>query len=300
MNHHSRTKHSNQKVLLWAAVISLLFAGVEAIGGLWSGSLALLSDSAHMTSDFFALSLSAFAAWLAQKPAGKNHTYLYERDEIIAAWISTFLVLIMDKVLSVEAIHRMHAPTHVMGIPVMIIASIGLIINTIVAWVLTHGHDTLNKRAAMLHVMGDLLGSIAALISGAIITFTHWTLVDPILSILICVLIIISSLRLFREAMLVLMESTPKHLSLDDIRHALTSLPNIDAIHDLHVWALSSGNIMMSAHVDIVDLKVWPTMLVKIRHCLKDQFNITHITLQPELLNQKTPCPHKHPHHPPT
>jgi cobalt-zinc-cadmium efflux system protein len=297
MNHHHPI-HSNQKVLLWAALVCILFAGVEAVGGLWAGSLALLSDAAHMTSDCFALTLSAAAAWLAKKPAGKNHTYGYERAEVIGAWFSSFLVLIMAIILAIEAIHRFKAPPQVSGLPVMVIATIGLAINIIIAWVLTHGHDSLNKRAAMLHVMGDLLGSVAALISGAIIHFTHWYPIDPILSILICILIALSSLRLFKEALHILMESTPKHLSLQDIHDTMTAIAHVDAIHDLHVWTLSSGNIMLSAHVDLPQINTWPNTLDNLRHALAQQFNIHHITLQPELTDKNSPCPHEKAHHP--
>lgn len=299
MSHHCHhTKHSSQTVLIMAAFICIVFATIEALVGHWSGSLALMTDAAHMASDCFALSLSAASAWLAGRQAGKNHTYGYERAEIIGASISSIIIIIMAIFLTIEAFDRIKNPEAVSGVPVIIVASIGLVINGLIAWVLTQGRDTLNKRAAMLHVMGDLLGSIAALISGAVITMTQWTLIDPLLSLLICTIIVVSSLRLLKESLRILMESSPPELNIEDIKQSLLSLADLDGIHDLHVWTLSTNNVLLSAHVEVNNMLNWPVLLTNIRHCLANEYGIQHITLQAEPTRAKTRCPQKIDHHP--
>ena len=154
--------------------------------------------------------------------------------------------------------------------------------NLFVAWLLARGERTLNVRAAILHVLGDILGSFAALISGAVIYFTGWYPIDPILSILIGVLIMLSSLRILRESLLVLMEGVPMHIDLNQVSSDMEDQAGVKAIHDLHIWTLSSGLIALSAHVDIHELSSWETVLTELRALLKEKYSIVHITLQPE------------------
>lgn len=280
-HHHSHSKNRSLRALLFAILLTFSFAIVEAFGGWLANSLALLGDAGHMGSDALALCISAFAAWIAQKPPSKKHTYGLGRAEVIAAWISSMLMLLISLAVIVEAIDRLHLPEHVHGGTVFFIALIGLIINLLVAWVLTRGERTLNIRAALLHVIGDMLGSFAALVSGAVIYYTGWTPIDPILSILIGVLILVSSLRLLRESILILMEGKPQHINFSDIEETMTQVDGVEAIHDLHIWTLSSGRIALSAHVHITNFMQWPCILPEIKTQLK-MMNINHITLQPE------------------
>ncbi len=278
---HSHTKHP-YRVLLTALSLIFTFAIFEALGGWWSGSLTLLGDAGHMLSDGIALSIAAFASWLALMPPSQKHSYGLGRAEVVAAGISSLLMLFISLAVIIEAVHRLHSSSPVHGGLVMIIAIVGLIVNTLVAWLLARGERTLNIRAALLHVMGDILGSISALIAGAVIYFTHWMLIDPILSILIGILILISSLTLIRESLLVLMEGVPGHLNLKDVSQEMQTISGVKAIHDLHIWTLSSGKVALSAHVNIHEFSSWQTILPNLRELLETKYDIDHITLQPE------------------
>ncbi len=279
---HSHGASAPYKVLIFAIIVTFAFAGVEALGGWWAGSLALLGDAGHMASDALALIIAAFAAWISQRPPSSKHSYGFGRAEVVAAWLSSLLMLIISIAVIVEAVARIHEPVHVKGGIVVIIAFIGLLVNLFVAWLLARGERTLNIRAALLHVMGDILGSISALVAGAVIYYNNWYPIDPILSILIGILIMISSLRLLRESLLVLMEGVPKHINLATVQQAMSEIDGVKAIHDLHIWTLSSGVVALSAHVDIHDLSVWEVVLNNLRDLLKNDYAINHITLQPE------------------
>jgi cobalt-zinc-cadmium efflux system protein len=211
-----------------------------------------------------------------------QHSYGLGRAEILGAWGSSLLVLFVAIFVIIEAIRRLHHPTPVSGGIVIAVAFLGLIVNIFIAWILSHGEQSLNVRAAILHVMSDLLGSVAALISGAVIYYTHWMPIDPILSIFISVLILISSFRLLRESLLVLMEGVPKHLDIKEVGQDMASLDKIRSVHDLHIWTLSSGVIVLTAHIEIDGFNSWSEILENLRKLLKDKYQIDHVTLQPE------------------
>lgn len=289
MSHHDHHHHTDVTdrsgyKKLWLAVLLIFgFAAIEAIGGWLSHSLALLSDSGHMLSDGFSLILAMFAAWIAMKPPSKQHSYGFGRAEILAAWFSSLLLFAISAIIIVEAITRIHHPPQAIhSISVIGIASAGIFINLLVAWILSRGEKNLNMRAALLHVLSDLLASFAALLSGAIIYTTHWLLIDPVLSILIGIIIMISSIRLLREAMLILMEGVPAHICISEVNDHLQKIEGVIDIHDLHVWTLSSGKVALSAHVGIHDLGLWKNVLFEIKKMLNERFKIQHITLQPE------------------
>ncbi len=235
-----------------------------------------------MVSDGIALGIALFAGWLALKPPSHKHSYGLGRAEVVAAGFSSLIMLVIALAVIIAAVHRLHAPSHVHGGTVMIIALAGIIINVLVAWLLARGERTLNIRAALLHVMGDMLSAVAVLIAGAVIYFTQWMLIDPILSILVGILILFSSLSLIRDSLLILMEGVPGHIDLKKVSLQMQELQGIKAIHDLHIWTLSSGTIALSAHVDIHELSSWQTILTELRKFLKEKYRIEHVTLQPE------------------
>ena len=278
--------HAPLKVLLIAIIFTFTFAIIEAIGSWWSGSLALLSDAGHMASDSLALSIAAFAAWIASRPPSAKHTYGYGRAEVLGAWFSSLLMVIVVIAILIEAIERIHHPQIVSGGIVIVIASIGLLANLFIAYILSKGEKTLNVRAATLHVLGDMLGSIAALISGAVIYFKGWNTIDPILSIFICILILFSSLQLLRESLAVLMEGVPKHIELNVVGKAMASVSQVKSVHDLHIWTLSSGVTVLSAHIEIDHFSDWFKILENLRHLLSHDYGIEHVTLQPETHSQ--------------
>jgi cobalt-zinc-cadmium efflux system protein len=284
-HHHEHGHHDHgHSHLGWALVFTLAFAVVEAGGGWWSGSLALLSDAGHMVTDAFSLALAAFAAWIAKRPPSARHTYGLVRAEIIAALVNGLLMLGVVAFIVIEAIERLRNPQPVAGGWVMLIAALGFAVNAVVAWVLSHGREGLNTRAALLHVLGDLLGSAAALLAGAIIYFTGWTAADPILSLLVVALILVSTVRLLKEALHVLMEGVPPSLDLEEVGRAMAGVAGVTSVHDLHIWTLSSGQTALSAHVDMGNLSAWPAVLAATRTLLHDRFDIDHVTLQPEVM----------------
>ncbi len=284
-HHHA---HGSSRRLLWALGLTLSFAVVEAVAGWWSGSLALLGDAGHMLTDTLALGLAAGAAMLAKRKPSVRHTYGLGRAEILAALINAVAMVAIVVFIVAEAVERFRQPSAVNGVIVMGVAFVGLLINIGAAWLLSaghHGHD-LNVRAALLHVLGDLLGSVAALLSGAVIMLTGWTTIDPLLSLLIVVLILVSALRILREALHALMEGVPLHLNLERIGYAMAGIDGVVSVHDLHVWSLSANRTALSAHLVIHDMTDWPKVLDQMRRMLADTFDIDHVTLQPEMDGQ--------------
>ncbi|WP_374680889.1 cation diffusion facilitator family transporter [Accumulibacter sp.] len=270
--------------LIWALLLTLGFAAVEAVAGFWSGSLALLGDAGHMVTDSASLALAAFAAWIAKRPPTQRHTYGYGRVETLAALANVVFMVAVVVGISVMAVRRILEPGEINGEVVTIVAALGLLLNIGVAWLLMHGEQTMNTRGALLHVLGDLLGSVAALVSGAVIMWTGWTTVDPLLSLLICALMLVSSLRLLREVLQALMEGVPVSLSTEQVGRQLAGVRGVASVHDLHIWTLSSNRVALSAHLVVESLAHWPAVLAASRQVLAEQ-GITHVTLQPEPLH---------------
>ena len=269
--------------LTGALAFTLSFAFVEAVTGYLSGSLALVSDAGHMLTDSTALGLAALAAWLAKRPPSQRHTYGLVRLEILAALVNAVLMFALVAFIAVEALDRFAQPRQVQGGMVTVVAIIGLLVNIGVAWQLSRGEKTLNTRAALMHVMGDLLGSVAALAAGLVIYFTGWMPIDPLLSLVVSGLILVSAWRLLNEAVNVLLESVPEHISLETVGRDLAGLGGVLAVHDLHVWTLSSGQVALSAHLDLTGLDDWPRILAEARQMLDTRHGIGHVTLQPEV-----------------
>lgn len=267
---------------MMALAITIGYAVVEAVGGAMLGSLALISDAGHMLSDSLALGLAAFAAWLAARPAGERHSYGFARAEVVAAFVNGLALLLVVIFIAVEAVGRLLDPQPVGGLGVMLVAFIGMLLNLAVAFLIGRGAKDMNTRAAMLHVVSDLIGSVAAITAGAVIYFTGWQPVDPLLSLVIAVLILASTMRLLRDTLHVLMEGVPSGMRLEEISAALNELEGVRAVHDLHVWTISSGQAALSAHVELDDLGRWPMLLEAARRMLQSRFEVGHVTLQPE------------------
>jgi cobalt-zinc-cadmium efflux system protein len=235
-----------------------------------------------MFSDALSLALAAVAARLAQRPAGHRHSYGWARAEVIGALLNGLLMVAIVIWLVVEAVQRLLHPQPVAALGVLSIAFVGLLVNAGVAYVLGHSEDSLNRRAALLHVLGDLVSSLAALIAGAVIYYTGWLTIDPILSLVIGALILFSTLNLLRETLHVLMEGVPHAVDFGSIGSALATIPGVKRVHDLHVWTIASNRIALSAHLEIVPLADWPRILHESRELLHERFGIEHVTLQPE------------------
>lgn len=289
----------------WALLFTLGFAAVEAIAGLAANSLALVADAGHMLTDSLSLGLAAFAAWLARRPPSASHSYGLARAEVVAALINSLIMLALVTFIVYEAWQRFTEPRQIQGTMVFVVAAIGLVVNLAVGWLLMHGEESLNRSAALLHVAGDALGSVAALAAGLVIMFTGWTPIDPILSVVISLLILISTLNLLRKSLHVLMEGVPSHIDLNTVGNRMAHLEHVTRVHDLHIWTLASGQIALSAHLDVKELEHWPQVLASAQALLHKDFGIGHITLQPEViapvpvsLHPRLPGnpPHEHAH----
>jgi len=280
-HHHHGHDHAHHS-LGAAAAVTIAFALVEALGGWWTGSLALLSDSGHMLTDAGALMLGALAAWVARRPPSQRHSYGLGRAEVVAALLNAALMLAIVVALAWEAIIRFRQPSPVDGAWAAAIAAAGLAVNLWVLRRLAPHHHDMNTRAARLHVLGDVLGSVAALLSGAVIAATGWMPIDALASLAICVLIAVSAFRLMRESLHALMEGVPHGLSVDAIGAEMARVQGVVSVHDLHVWTLSGSRIALSAHVVVRSVGEWDRMLVDLQHRLHEAFGIDHVTLQPE------------------
>lgn len=280
--HHHLGHGGKSTAFVGALLLTLGFAGVEAFAGWWSGSLALIADAGHMLTDSASLGLAAFAAWLARKPPSARHSFGLVRAEVLAALVNSVAMLVLVGFIVIEALQRFQEGRAIAGGVVLAVASVGLIVNLGVAWVLSHGEKTLNSRAALLHVMGDLLGSLAAIASGVVILATGWTPIDPLLSLVVAGLIGVSAIRLLREVVHVLMEGVPPQVNLERVADDLAAMPGVVHVHDLHVWTLSSGVLAMMAHVEIEHMDAWPALLAAAREHLNSRHGIRHITLQGE------------------
>lgn len=282
---HHHVDHSSRQLFL-ALFFTLGFAGVEAVTGWFANSLALMGDAGHMVTDSVSLGLAALAARLARRPASETLSYGFGRAEVVSAMINAFFMLAIVAGIVYNAIGRIRNPPEVQGMMVLVVAAIGLIVNIAVAWVLSRGERTINIRGAMLHVMGDLLGSVAALTSGAVILLTGWTPVDPLLSLFISALILVSALRLLLEAFHVVMEGVPPEINLAEVGQSMAHVEGVRSVHDLHIWRLDSHTIALSAHIIVDNLAAWEPVLRRLKRHLEDQYHIDHITLQPEMVEE--------------
>lgn len=283
-----RDRSAKRKPLAIALGITALFLVVEIIGGIATHSLALLADAGHMATDVGALVLSLFAVWLAGRPATARRSFGYMRAEILAAAVNAAVLLLLSFFIFYEAWQRFSHPPAVRSGWMLIVAIAGLLANLASAWVLSRGgghtHD-LNTRGAFLHVVSDLLGSIAAALAALIIMATGWNQADPILSVVIGGLIIFSAWRLLRESVDILLEATPAGIDPKEVRAALRTVPGVANVHDLHIWTVTSGVIAASAHLEITNVRKSGDTLVDATRQLTNGFGIVHTTLQLEAHN---------------
>lgn len=271
------------KILAWAVALTLSFAAVEAGSGFLANSLALISDSGHMVTDAAALGLALLAQLIAKRPPSARYSFGYGRAEALAAFVNGLLMLGVVGWIVFEALQRFSAPQQVAGGTVFVVAGVGLCINLVVAWVLSHDTKSMNTRAALVHVMGDLLGSIAALVAGAVIWYTGWMQIDPLLSILVSLLILKSTLGILSESYHHLMEGVPHTIDYQQVGADLEQVAGVQSVHDLHVWSMAPGQPALIGHIEVRDLQEWPAILGAIKAMLLARHGIDHITLQAEL-----------------
>ena len=281
---HSHGGHSHgagKRALAFVFALTTAFLAVEVVGGLLTGSLALLADAAHMASDAVSLGLALFAVWLAERPATPRRSFGYKRAEILAALANGVTLVVVSVWIFVEAFARLQDPTPILGGWMMAVAVVGLAINVTGAYVLSHsGGESLNVEGALRHVMADLFGSVGVIVATGVILLTGWRYADPIISVVIGVLILGSSWKLLRESTNILLESTPKDVDAEKVGRKMASIPGVQEVHDLHIWTITSGFPALAAHVLVGASENCHARRRDIEAVLARDFGIEHTTLQ--------------------
>jgi cobalt-zinc-cadmium efflux system protein len=268
--------------------LTAIYMFAEAIGGWLTNSLALIADAGHMLTDVAALSLTLGAIWFASRPATAKKTFGYYRLEILAAFVNGIALVLISLWVIYEAYERFNAPPEVKGLQLTLIAVGGLLINILAAFLLhsDHQHD-LNMRGAWLHVVGDALGSCAAIIAGILIIAFGWNWADAVCSFLISLIIVFGAWRIIRESVNVLLEGTPAHINLKAVEETIRQTENVADVHDLHVWTITSGMEALSVHIIHESSVSQKELLQNIRAKLHDDFGIDHLTIQMETLEDE-------------
>ena len=294
MNEHNHDKHKNtdhhhgislQGKFRLAVIFTALVLVFEIIFGILTNSLALLSDAAHVFADIFSLAVSWFAIYLSTLESTGKHTYGYHRAEVLAAFFNGISLLAIAVWIFYEARHRFMDVPEVKSLPMLIAASIGLAANLIIVLIFRgEGHQNLNVKSAVLHVIGDALASVGVIVGGIIMLLTGWYIVDAILSCVIALIILIGAWRVVRESVHILLEGSPKNVSVQEIAESLLSIESVKDVHDVHIWSVCSHYKSLTAHVliDEKDVHAMQDILQKINETVRDKFGIRHSTIQLE------------------
>jgi cobalt-zinc-cadmium efflux system protein len=278
-SHSHRTR--DQRALALTLTITASYCLVELAGGILTNSLALLSDAGHMFTDVAALAISLFATRLSQRPPTANRTFGYHRGEILAAFVNGLALWLIVGLIFNEAYQRLWDPPTVRGVGMIVIAAVGLLVNIVSLQVLRHSQaESLNVRAAFIHVVGDALGSIGALLAGGLILAWGWYIADPLVSVGIGVLILYSSWGIVRDSVDILMQGTPREMQLEDIEHCLRAINGVREVHDLHVWTLTSGRYLLSVHLVVSQDDATRPVIDAAQTRLRERFGIGHTTVQ--------------------
>ncbi len=282
---HSNTQLEQRFIV--ALAISVLVFLTELVGGWWTGSLALLSDSAHVFLDVFALGLSYVALRAASLPADDRHTYGWHRLEVFAALANGMALLGITAAIFYEGWERLQNPTPIHSAEMLVIASVGLVANLLTARLLHDHHDDLNARSAFLHVVGDALASVGVIGGGILMLTTGWYVIDPLISAFIGLIILAGSWQVLRSSLHILFEGTPEGIAISDVAQAMGNRAGVLDVHDLHLWSICSGYPALSAHVRVVDAScdATATQMATLKQTLAERFNIQHTTIQFEVAN---------------
>ncbi|MGQ9572309.1 MAG: cation diffusion facilitator family transporter [Dehalococcoidia bacterium] len=281
--HSQPSRRHSQRALLLAFVITLCFLVVEVVGGVLTNSLALLADAGHMLSDVAALGLGMFAIWMAMRPATATRTYGLHRVEILAALANGIILVLIALYIFWQAAERFLDPPEVQSLPMLVVAAAGLGANAASGAILyRHSGGSLNVRAAFLHVLGDAFGSVGVIAAGIVMLTTGWFVADPIISMLIGTLILVSAWRLLRESLGVLLEAAPAHVDAKEVEAALKAVDGVAGVHDLHVWTVTCGFVALTCHVEVDGSCDTQEMLGELCRMLNERYGIRHVTIQPE------------------
>jgi cobalt-zinc-cadmium efflux system protein len=286
---HDHTRGASQRTLLVVLALTFGYMLAEAAGGWWANSLALLSDAGHMLTDVAALALSLMAVRFASRPATARKTYGFYRLEILAALANGVTLIVLSLLICKEAYERLLRPEAVQGWMLIGVSTGGLAVNVASAWLLSREHkDNLNVRGAFLHVLGDLLGSVAAIGAGLLILWRGWTWADPAFSVAISLLIIVNAWRLVADSVNILLEGAPSHLNAAAVSAAMRTVAGVRDVHDLHIWTITSGRHAITAHVIVNDIRESYRVLRELRALLAAEFGLDHSTIQIEAPTDST------------
>jgi cobalt-zinc-cadmium efflux system protein len=281
-DHHAHDHRSaSRRALLWVLGLTLAFTAVEIAGGIWTDSLALLADAGHMVSDNVAIVLALVAVTLARRPSTPTRSFGLQRAEILAAFVNGLTLVLVSGWIVWEAVQRFDDTPEILGGWMLVVALAGLLVNVLAATILIRaGRESLNVEAALRHVFADLLGSGAVLVAALVIVTTGWTLVDPLVSIGIALLIVASAWGVLRDSTSILMEATPSGIDAEAVATAIVDVDGVTSVHDLHVWRITSGFDALAAHVLVGRGEDCHGLRREIEAGLRDRFGITHTTLQ--------------------
>jgi len=302
-----------QRILKFSLALTALYIAATLYFGLRAHSLALISEAGHNVSDFAALALSFVAVWLQTRPATDERTFGYQRAGVLAGFVNALSLMVLAVWIAVTAIHRFMAPVAVEPHLMMSVAAAGVVMNGVIAALLWKFSGDVNIRSVFLHMLGDTVSTAAVIIGGLLIAITHQQWIDPLLSVIIALLILVSSWSIVRETLHILLEGTPRSLNLSEVRGAMEKVDGVINVHDLHVWSLGSQSHALSCHVQVVDMDLLSSdaLLERVNHQLRDHFGIQHTTIQVEVTDCVTvgdccspPAPevidgHSHHHHGP-
>lgn len=287
-DHFHAHRAGSRRALLAVLALTTLYLIAEAIGGWLTNSLALLADAGHMFTDAAALALSFAAMWFASRPPTPAKSFGYYRLEILAALVNGASLIVVSGAIVWEALERLGSAPEVNSVPMLLIAIGGLAVNLIGAFILTRSsHESLNVRGALAHVIGDAMGSCAAILAGLLMWQFGWYLADPIVSLVVAVLILRSAWGLVTSSVDVLIQATPLHIDPAEVTAQILAVPGVIATHDLHIWTVTSGMFSLTCHVVVEDVQASQEVLCCLRDCLRDQYNIEHATIQVETADQE-------------
>jgi cobalt-zinc-cadmium efflux system protein len=278
---HAHGRGADRRALTAVLALTATFMVAEVIGGLLTGSLALLADAGHMLSDTFSVALALAAFWLADRPATPDRSFGFKRAEILAALFNGVTLVAISIWIFVEAFRRLQDPPQILGGWMLAVAAAGLLVNVLAALILSRsGGESLNMRGAFRHVVADLLGSVGAISAALIIIFTGWRYADPLISALIGLLVLASSWRLLRESVGILLEMSPPGIDANEVGRAMAAVPGVREVHDLHVWTITSGFPALAAHVLVGEDENCHARRRDLEAVLREEFGIDHTTLQ--------------------
>ncbi len=292
-HHHThedihRRKAENVQRLRWVLLLTFSYFIIELFGSYFSKSIALLADAVHMLGDSSSILIALVAAWVSHFPTGQNRTFGFSRIEILAALFNGILLCGIAIMIVIEAFDRFHEPEQVHGNLMLVVAVGGLIINIVAARILhAHQHGNLNMRGAYLHVLSDLMGSVGAIVAAGLILAFGWLWADPLISCVIAVLVFYSAMQLILDAVNILFEGSPSHVDVEEVRLKILSFAGIQDIHNLHIWTINSDKIVLTAHLIVDEAAYVPETLGMVQKSLKQDFGLSHVTLQLELPHQE-------------